>query len=47
MLKFSASLIAVSVISGGLGIGSAHLLSSGTRMKGDSKLNKIGKQIQD
>ncbi len=33
MLKFSASIFAVGVISGGLGIGSAYLLTGGTRMK--------------
>jgi hypothetical protein len=47
MLKFSASLFAVGVISSVLGVGSAYLLTSDTRLNDDPKQNKISKQIQD
>jgi hypothetical protein len=41
LLKFSASLFTVGVISGGLGIGSAYLLTGGTRLKNAPKSSKI------
>jgi hypothetical protein len=43
VLKLSVSLFAVGVISGGLGVGSAYLLTGGTRLKNTQKTNKFSK----
>ena len=41
MLKLSASLFAVGVISGGLGIGSAYLLTGGTQLEDSPKPKRV------
>jgi hypothetical protein len=45
MFKFSASVLAVGIVGGGLGIGSAYLLTGGSRLKDDRKPRVTSKLI--
>ena len=45
MFKFSASVLAVGIVGGGLRIGSAYLLTGGSRLKDDRKPRVTSKLI--